>query len=133
WAKKLLLSIFKGLLIHHLLNPFSHDNLYTQVYKQEIESLLSLVPALKVLNSELIKEAKDKSSIIKLIDVNAGGEKIEYQIYLKESLKRYTLLDGNKYFSRCDVIVLRGVKEDLSELQLGNPYGDFKKCITRLA
>jgi ABC-type dipeptide/oligopeptide/nickel transport system ATPase subunit len=117
----------------HLLNPFSHDNLYTQVYKQEIESLLLIVPTLKILNSVLIKEAKDKNSIIKLIDVNAAGERIEYHIYLKENLKQHTLLDGNKYLSKCEVIVLKEVKPSGAESPLNNVYPNLRKCAMRLA
>ncbi|MEN5231876.1 AAA family ATPase [Sphingobacterium faecium] len=117
----------------HLLNPFSHDNLYTQVYKQEIESLLKLIPKLKVLNSVILKEAKDKDSIIKLIDNNSKGVLIEYHIYMKENLIQYTLLDGKKYLNKCDVIVLKSIDGEGKEIAFGNVYGSLNKCLNRLA
>lgn len=117
----------------HILNPFSHDNIDTPAYKEELENLLALVPKVQVLHTELLKEAKDKHSIIKLVDTNATGEVITYEIFLKEHLKRYTLLDGNKYFNKCDVIALKEIKADGTTTALNNPYENFKKCITRLS
>ncbi len=116
----------------HILNPFSHDNIDTPAYKEELENLLALVPKVQVLHTELLKEAKDKHSVIKLIDTNAAGEVITYEIFLKEHLKRYTLLDGNKYFNKCDVIALKMIKADGTIKALNNPYENLKKCITRL-
>lgn len=62
-----------------------------------------------------------------------AGEVIIYEIFLKEHLKRYTLLDGNKYFNKCDVIVLKEIKPDGTQTALNNIYGNFKKCINRLS
>jgi len=117
----------------HILNPFSHDNIDTPAYKEELEKLLALVPKVQVLHSEILKEIKENHSIIKLVDTNAAGEVITYEIFLKEHLKRYTLLDGKKYFSKSEVVVLRGYKADNTEIKLGNVYGNFKKCVIRLA
>ena len=117
----------------HILNPFSHDNIDTPAYKEELEKLLALVTKVQVLHTELLKEAKDKHSVIKLRDTNAAGEVITYEIFLKEHLKRHTLLDGNKYFNKCEVIALKMIKADGTVTALNNPYENFKKCVTRLA
>lgn len=67
-------SIIADLFVYkdHILNPFSHDNIYTPAYKEELEKLLALVPKVQVLNTELLKEAKDNHSVIKLVDTNAA-------------------------------------------------------------
>ncbi|MFN0203225.1 MAG: AAA family ATPase [Bacteroidia bacterium] len=133
---KVSLSLIHDLYVYkdHLLNPFSHDNLYSQVYREEIENVLALVPLLKTLKSKMLKEAKDKHSTVKLIDTNAAGEEIVYHIYLRENLRIYTLLDGEKYLSQSEVIVLKEENKTTGQIKdLGNPYKDLITCVKRLA
>jgi len=118
----------------HLLNPMSHDNIYSAVYKDEIESVLTLLPQLQILKTELLKEARSTNSIIKLKDVDKNtGKLVEYYIYLKENLSRFTLLDGKKYLSKSDVVVLKWIDEDGNTATLNNIYGSLDKCIKRLS
>ncbi len=115
----------------HLLNPFSHDNLTSGAYKGEIEKVLSIIPRLNILTSEMLKEVKNKNSIIKFKDFNKDGVEVEYHIYLKENLRRYTLLDEKQYLSRGAVIALKEVKLGVTK-DLGNDYEDIYKCIKRI-
>lgn len=117
----------------HILNPFSHDNIDTPAYREELEKLLELVPKVKILHTVTLKEIKDANSIIKFIDTDSTGELTTYEIFLKEHLKQFTLLDGNKYLNKCEVIVLKKISSDGTVTPLGNQYKNLKKCITRLS
>jgi len=118
----------------HLLNPLSHDNVYSEVYKEEIQHIIiDILPQLRILKTELLKEAKDKHSIIKFRDINTTTNKVvEYQIFLKENLYRYTLLDGNQYLSKGEVVVLRQVIDGVTT-NFDNPYKNLNECIKRLS
>lgn len=94
----------------HLLNPLSHDNLLSSVYKDEIKSVLALIPKLEVLESELFKELTDSNPIIKFKDRSLRtGYEVTFVLEIKESVRRYTLLDGNKYLSKGEILMLQRI------------------------
>ena len=67
------LNLINDLFVYkdHLLNPLSHDNIKTAVFKEEIQKLLAIVPLLKSLESTVLKKLSDIPTIIKFSDTNA--------------------------------------------------------------
>jgi hypothetical protein len=116
-----------------LLNPLSHDNLSSAVYKDEITSVLSIVPYLQKLKSTLLKEVQSGNSTIKFKDIDTTTHnQVEYLIFLKENLWFYTLLDGNNYLSNSGVVALKRI-ENGTTTDLGNDYKDIHACVKRLS
>lgn len=105
-------SVINDLFIYkdNLLNPLSHDNIDTPVFKEEIEKVLSLVPLLKTLKSDIIKEVDKVPTIIKFEDIKTDtNELITYHFQLHENLLLHTLIDGSKHLSRGKYISLKYV------------------------
>lgn len=117
----------------NLLNPLSHDNILTAVYKEEIQKVLKLVPDLKILRTDILKEITKFPTIIKLKDTkNDTGEVIEYHIQLSENLLLHTLIDGSKHLSRNKIIALKYVYPDGKEVirnKTHNSLFDYAKQV----
>lgn len=117
----------------NLLNPLSHDNILTAVYKEEIQKVLKLVPDLKILRTDILKEITKFPTIIKLIDTkNDTGEVIIYHIQLSENLLLHTLIDGSKHLSRNKIIALKYVYPDGKEVirnKTHNSLFDYAKQV----
>jgi AAA domain len=130
------LTLINDLFVYkdQILNPLSHDNIKTQVYKEELKRVLATIPTLKALESTRIKELRLIPTIIKLADVdNNTGLQVEYHIAILEHLYTYKLLDGNTYLSRGECEVLKCTRSDNSELILNNKYNSLRECGNRLA
>lgn len=130
------LTLINDLFVYkdQILNPLSHDNIKTQVYKEELKRVLAAVPILKTIESSRIKELKLIPTIIKLADIdNNTGLQVEYHIALFEHLYTFKLLDGNTYLSRAECEVLKCTRSDNSELVLNNKYSSLRECCNRLA
>lgn len=117
----------------NILNPLSHDNIDTPVYKDEIQKVLDLVPDLKKLKSDVLKERDEFSTIIKFVDTKTDtGEIITYYIELSDNLLKYTLLDGSIHLSRCKVKALKYIYPDGREVVrniIHNSLYDYSKQI----
>ncbi len=130
------LSLINDLFVYkdQILNPLSHDNIKTQVYKEELKRVLAAIPTLKTIESTRIKELRLIPTIIKLADTdNNTGLQVEYHIAIYEHIYTYKLLDGNNYLSRAECEVLKCTRSDGSELILNNKYSSLRECCNRLA
>lgn len=91
-----------------LLNPLSHDNILTAVYKEELQKVLKTIPDLKHLKTDVLKEVTKFPTIIKFIDTKKDtGELITYHIQLSDNLLLHTLIDGSKHLSRNKIISVK--------------------------
>lgn len=118
----------------HILNPLSHDNIRTQVYKEEIQKVISIIPILKTLRTDVLKQLDLVPTVIKLIDTNiATGDLTEYHISIKEHLLGFKLLDGKTHLSRTECVVTQMVLPGGVVTALNNPYPSLKACANRLA
>jgi len=118
----------------HILNPLSHDNIRTQVYKEEIQKILSLIPILRTLETFVLKHLELVPTVIKLIDTNTvTGDLTEYHISIKEHLIGFKLLDGKSYLSRTECVVTQMILPGGVVTSLNNPYPSIKACANRLA
>lgn len=130
------LSLINDLFVYkdQILNPLSHDNIKTQVYKEELKRVLAAIPTLKTIESTRIKELRLIPTVIKLADTdNNTGLQVEYHIAIYEHIYTYKLLDGNNYLSRAECEVLKSTRSDNSELVLNNKYSSLRECCNRLA
>ncbi|HWI93816.1 MAG TPA: hypothetical protein VNT20_21200, partial [Flavisolibacter sp.] len=90
-------SVFKKLKEHKdlLLNPLSHDNIDTPIYKQELISVFSILDKLKKLEFKtLISIADNADTFMFIIETGNDGEKWSYKVKLKEHLRAFKKLDS---------------------------------------
>lgn len=130
------ISLINDLFVYkdQILNPLSHDNIKTQVYKEELQKVILLVPLLQKIESTRIKELTLIPTIIKLVDTDTvKGALVEYHISIKEHLTTFKLLDGNLHLSRAECIVIKSIQADGTEMVLNNPYKSLRECANRLA
>lgn len=88
---------FKKLKEHKdlLLNPLSHDNLDSPIYKQELVAVVETLRQMRLLEYRLLVSINsDSETYIYLTEVAADGEKWAYKILLKENLRAFKKLDG---------------------------------------
>jgi len=89
-----------------LLNPLSHDNLESPVYKREVESAFDLFEKLLLIKKELIKEVNGKSSnILKLSVKDPNDAWHQYKYELVDNLYRIRIDDKIGY-SKSRVILI---------------------------
>ncbi len=90
-----------------LLNPLSHDNIDTPIYKQELDAIINIVIQLRQLAfRNLIGVNEANPTIIHLSEIGHDGENWKYKIQLKENLRVFKLLNGTWMISNpnCDFI-----------------------------
>ncbi|WP_158526204.1 AAA family ATPase [Pedobacter paludis] len=117
-----------------LLNPLSHNNLDTPVYREELQRVLKTIPSLKILELTVLKELGSGQTMIKFVDTKQDtGEVITYHIELKENLLQYTLLDGDKYLSRSRIFVHKLVSSNGTEMVRNKEYKSLKEYSAKIA
>lgn len=100
-----------------LLNPFSHDNIFTPVYKEELQKVLHIIPELKVLKTQILKEMNKSPTMIRFVDTKTDtGEQITYYLQLTENLLLHTLIDGSQHLSRSELITVKYTYPDGREV-----------------
>ncbi len=118
----------------HILNPLSHDNIRTQVYKEEIQKVISLIPIVRSIETIVLKKLELIPTVIKLIDTHTvTGVLTEYHISIKEHLLGFKLLDGKIHLSRTECEVTHAILPGGVVMQLNNKYSSLKQCANRLA
>ncbi len=131
------LGIIKDLFVYKdlLLNPLSHDNVNTPVFRSELDAIITLLPVLKGLQTTLHKELSDPlNNEIKLVDINSAGHQITYRIALSEHLRSFILLDGNFHFSKSKCKVIDATDGTTGAVStLNNSYDSISQAARRLA
>jgi hypothetical protein len=90
-------SPFKKLKEHKdlILNPLSHDNLDSPIYKQELLEVIETLKQMRKLEYKLLVSIKDNpETFIYLAETDSGEEKWVYKIQVKENLRAFRKLDG---------------------------------------
>ncbi len=91
-------SPFKKIKEHKdlLLNPLSHDNLDSPIYKQELVAVITTLRELRKLDYKCLVSIKEApETFIYLPETASDGEKWVYKILLKEKLSAFKKLDGS--------------------------------------
>ena len=116
-----------------LLNPLSHDNINTPVFRNELDAIFNLLPALRVLQTTLLKEVKaPPNNTIRLIDTDANGDQVTYEIELYEHLRSFILLDGTFHLSKSKCKVVTRIDNLGLETIFNNHYETMTKACNRL-
>lgn len=129
-------GLIKDLFVYKdiLLNPLSHDNINTPVFRNELDAIIALLPTLKALTTTMHKELKDPlNNIIRLVDNNAAGNQITYRIALSDHLRSFFLLDRQFHLSKSRCKVLDSTDHLGTVLVLNNGYDSISKAGHRLA
>lgn len=130
------LNLINDLFIYkdHLLNPLSHNNIKTAVFKQELQKLLKLIPLLKSLESTTLKKLSDIPTTIKFIDTNAAtGDVTTYHLSIKENLVKYRLLDGIEYLNKVECVSIKSVLPDGTERLHNHQCKNLRDCAKKIA
>ncbi|KAA6334355.1 hypothetical protein EZS27_017317 [termite gut metagenome] len=130
------ISMINNLFVYkdHLLNPLSHNNIKTPVYKEELKSILNIIPLLQKMKSNILKEITSNPTVIKFIDISTKDALThEYFIEIKEHVLKYTLLDGKTYLNKIECIVTKSKLSDGSEKIWNQPYRSLQDCARRIA
>lgn len=76
-----------------LLNPLSHDNIETPVYRKELDGIFLLIDDLKKLEPKVIQAANSTPNIT-LQETDSDGTLWTYDIELQENFRALRILDG---------------------------------------
>ncbi len=117
----------------HLMNPLSHDDDKAPVFREELERIFKLIPIVKGLSNEVIKEVAANPTIIRFVETDNAGQLNTYRISLREHLRKYVLLDGQIHLSRAECTVIDLTKPDGTVVNLNNQYDSLRVCANRLA
>lgn len=107
---------FKKLKEHKdlLLNPLSHDNLDSPIYKQELVTVVETLKKMRLLEYKLIVSINSETeTFIYLEEVAADGETWSYKILLKENLRAFKKLDGTWVI--CDPLCQFIIRKKISD------------------
>ncbi|MBL7840163.1 MAG: AAA family ATPase [Cyclobacteriaceae bacterium] len=105
---------FKKLKEHKdlLLNPLSHDNIDSPIYKQELVDIIAILKKLKLLEyKQIINITGAVENFIYLTETAADGELWRYKIQLKENLRAFKRLDGIWALNNPECVFVKRRKE----------------------
>lgn len=105
---------FKKLKEHKdlLLNPLSHDNIDSPIYKQELVDIIAILKKLKLLEyKQIINITGAVENFIYLTETAADGELWRYKIQLKENLRAFKRLDGTWALNNPECVFVKRRKE----------------------
>lgn len=100
---------FKKLKEHKdlLLNPLSHDNIHSPIYKNELLNVISLLTNMNKLEVKTLGMADpDDSNLFHLRETSSNGEEWEYAFTLKENWRTIKGLDDVWKFSNPKINVI---------------------------
>ncbi len=112
-----------------ILNPFSHDDMETAFYRDELKQIIKDIEKLrKIKRSEVVKSKdvdREQEFVISHKKVGEPEEIITEEVVFKESLWMWEI-DGEKYFSNPRVSLINKV-ENKSGPREGDLHGVYKK------
>ncbi|MEP2771974.1 MAG: ATP-binding protein [Fulvivirga sp.] len=114
-----------------ILNPLSHDNIDTPIYKQELIALKEIMIKLRELEyRSLVLIEGDEPIFIYLLEMDSSGTEWIYKIQLLENLKAIKLLDGTWKVSnpKCSFLKRKNSNSgDIEELNISTTlYRGYK-------
>lgn len=129
------LNLINDLFVYkdHLLNPLSHDNIKTAVFKEEIQKLLAIVPLLKSLESTVLKKLNNIPTIIKFSDTSATtGDLTVYNLSIRENLIKFKLLDGQEYLNKMECVAINSILPDGTDRPHNFPCKNLRACAKKI-
>lgn len=93
-----------------VLNPLSHDNSSSPIYKKEVEEVFNLISEIEKIEVSILKQVKnDEVSILKLSIQDNNEVWFQYKLQLVDNLRRVKQ-DNNIGFPPCRVIIISSKK-----------------------
>lgn len=128
---------FKKLKEHKdlLLNPLSHDNIHSPIYKNELLNVIALLANLNKLEVKTLGKADpDDSNLFRLRETSSNGEECEYAFTLKENWRAIKGLDDVWRFSNPLVKVLsrKNITQNLTVEPQTKPANTLSQAYTNI-
>lgn len=82
-----------------LLNPLSHDNIKSPIYRQELLSILDILEKLNKLKRITLGSVDSGSNVMKIKVSSSAGEEWLYHLYLKENFFAIKDVSNNTFFA----------------------------------
>jgi len=100
-----------------LMNPLSHDNIDTQIYRRELVNAIEIIEKLNRLKVKVFKADSDNERPFILKETDTSGDEWEYVFYLKENFRAIKGLDGNWLLSnpRCHFDIRKNITQNIAE------------------
>jgi hypothetical protein len=131
---------FKKLKEHKdlLLNPLSHDNIDSPIYKQELVAVIDTLKKLRILDyKQVVSIDATAETFIYIAETAADGELWRYKIQLKENLRAFKKLDGSWVLSNPECTFIKRRKEsdksidDLNrDAKLNQGYSNIRHALS---
>jgi hypothetical protein len=131
---------FKKLKEHKdlLLNPLSHDNIDSPIYKQELVDVIDTLKKLRRLEyKQLVSIDHAPETFIYLTETASDGEIWRYKIRLKENLRAFKKLDGTWLLNNPECAFVKRRKEsdksieDLNrDAKLNQGYSNIRHALS---
>lgn len=120
-----------------LMNPLSHDNIDTPIYKRELINAIEIIEKLNRLKVEVFSADPDNERPFVLKEMDTSGDDWEYVFYLKENFRAIKGLDGNWLLSnpKCYFDTRKNITQNLAnedikaELKLKIGYGRIRHAL----
>ncbi|MAZ26468.1 MAG: hypothetical protein CL868_05235 [Cytophagaceae bacterium] len=117
-----------------LMNPLSHDNIDTPIYKRELLSSIELIEKLKQLVVVIIPTVSNNNNPLILKETDTAGDEWDYTFYLRENLKLIKSLNGNWLINnpKCLFSIRKNTTQNLAyeninaEGKLSSLYGNIR-------
>lgn len=120
-----------------LLNPLSHDNLDSPIYKQELIDIFNTLKELRKLDFKCLVSIKEKlETYVYLPETSANGELWVYKILLKENLCAFKKLDSTWVLNNplCIFVGRKRIADDVTEqfsneMNLNHGYDQIRHAL----
>ncbi|CAG5074475.1 hypothetical protein DYBT9623_05162 [Dyadobacter sp. CECT 9623] len=121
-----------------LLNPLSHDNIDSPIYRRELDSIIEILEKLNLLKVHTIGMTDDLNEhIYQLHETDSAGENWVIEFSLKETYRGIRDLDGTWHLSNpiCHFISRANVTHNIapiplgSTVKLGQGYGNIRHAL----
>jgi len=109
-----------------LMNPLSHDNISSPIYKQEILSAIRIIENLNKLELKLFQSDQDNANPFILKETDSAGKVWDYTFYLKDNLRLIKDLDDKWLVNNpeCQFVSRKNITDDLALEEFTPPHND---------
>lgn len=117
-----------------LMNPLSHDNIDTPIYKRELLSSIELIEKLRQLEVVIIPTDSNNYNPLILKETDTAGDVWDYTFYLRENLRLIKSLNGDWMINnpKCLFSIRKNTTQNLAdedinaEGKLSSLYGNIR-------
>lgn len=112
-----------------ILNPFSHNNIDSPIFKEEIEKVLATLPILENITMTYLKEVVLPVNLAKFQDRDSYGESHVFEFEFYEDILKFKLLDGKQYLFPASCKLVKCTTNG-NVMAIDNKYASVKEMVT---